>query len=52
MDKRPYVVRNCYMDNCIVVNLTEEQYKAINWFIDWCDVDALIGTPENESEDI
>ena len=52
--KIPYVITN-YSTNCsVVINLTEQQHKAIDWFLDWaCLEDNIaIGTPESMSEDI
>ena len=52
MDKKVYVVSNYDIDNCVAVNLTEDQAKAIHWFIDWADVDCGIDSPEEAAEDI
>ena len=52
MDKKVYIVRNYDTDNSIPVNLTEDQAKAIDWFIEWADVNCAIDIPEKIAEDI
>ena len=52
MEKKVFIVSNYDMENSTAVKLTEDQAKAIDWFIEWADVDCGIDTPENSAEDI
>ena len=52
MEKKVFIVSNYDTENSMAVKLTEDQMKAIDWFIGWADVDCAIDTPENSAEDI
>ena len=52
MERNIYLIKNYDIDNAIAVNLTDEQVSAINWFIEWADVDFGIETIEDGAIDI
>ena len=52
MDKKVYIVTNCDNDNATAVFLTEEQAKAIDWFIEWLDLNCVCDLPENSATEI
>ena len=47
MEKKIYIISNYDIDNSIPIKLTEEQAKAIRWFIDWADIDFGCDLPED-----
>ena len=47
MEKKLYIVSNWDDEISIPVKITEEQAKAIEWFIEWADLDYGCDLPEN-----
>lgn len=47
MEKKIYIVTNCDNLYSRAIKLTEEQKKAIDWFIDLADLNYLCELPED-----
>ena len=38
-DTNKFIVINTEIDNCTIINATSEQVRAIEWFIDWANIE-------------
>ena len=46
-EAQAYIVEHHDTDNAAAVKMTEDQKKALEWLIDWADLNISVGLPND-----